>query len=242
MSLEAYDNPTQSLDTLNFELAKLRVETDTITGMKDRTLQNTEKVMALLRRADVLEQKYIEWQKSLPAPWGAKSVVWIDEVADLEHSFVHPGNVYTYGDIWKAQTHNTCRCARIYTWSIILCCTAWLRAPQDYRISPEYQLGSHRCKHLIADIVASVPYIFGREQFIDRSSSLRTNSASDPIGNHSIKGLSSSEVMWSLFAAWRSDFASDSQRRFLEGRLTYMVEVMGIHQATMAIKVSTLDP
>jgi hypothetical protein len=56
-----------------------------------------------------------------------------------------------------------------------------------------------------------------------------------------VKPLTGIFVMWPLFAAAASDFATPSQRIFLRGRLKHVAEIMGINQALILFEVTILS-
>ncbi|KUJ15368.1 uncharacterized protein LY89DRAFT_588204 [Mollisia scopiformis] len=238
LGVQAYDSIVQSFATINLKMAALRADNDQTTTLKTHTADNVEKVLALLRRAESLDQEYIEWIKALPANWAIKTVSWIDdEVPDLENSVVHPGRVDTYGELWMAYKYNIVRGCRLFIWTVILRCVAWLGDPRDYRLTPEYTTASRICQQLVEDVVASVPYFFGWNRDKDSAMVDRSQYACGATDYSSVKPLAGIFVMWPLFAAASSDFASPSQRVFLRGRLKFVAEMMGINQALILFQV-----
>jgi hypothetical protein len=220
-------------------MAALRADNDKTTTIKVHTSENVEKVLKLLRRAESLDQDYIDWIDALPASWSIKTVAWIDgEVPNLANSVIHPGRVDAYGELWMAYKYNIVRSCRLFIWTVILRCVAWLGDPRDYRLSPEYTTASRICQQLVEDIVSSVPYFFGWNR--DKDSAMADNSnfacgADDPTAVRPLAGLF---VMWPLFSAASSDFATPTQRIFLRGRLKFVAEMMGINQALILFQVS----
>jgi hypothetical protein len=226
---------------MNLKMAQLRADNDKITSLTTHTTENLEKVLKLLRRAEALEREYIAWVENLPAAWAIKTVAWLDgDVENLETSVVHPGRVVAYGELWMAYYYNTVRTCRLYIWTTILRCVAWMSNPRDYRLSPEYTTASCACRQLIEDIIASVPYFFGWNRDKDAAMADKSNFACGVNDNTSIKGLSGIFVMWPIFTAAASDFASPSQRLYLRGRLRYIAEQMGINQAAILLQVLSI--
>jgi hypothetical protein len=221
-------------------MAALRADTDQTTTLKLHSAENTEKVLNLLRRAEALDQEYLGWIKALPAGWEIKTVAWVDgNIEDLSTSLVHPGRVDAYGELWMAYKYNFVRACRLFIWTTILRCAAWLGIPRDYRLTPEFTAASRMCRPLIEDIVASVPYFFGWNSKNDAAMNARANFAcgtNDP----TVKPLTGIFVMWPLYTAATSDFASPSQRIFLRGRLKHIAEIMGINQAHILFQVFAL--
>lgn len=224
-------------------MAQLRADNDKTTSVAAHTTENLEKVLKLLRRAEALEKEYVEWIENLPADWAITTVAWIDgDVGDLETSIIHPGRVVAYRELWVAYYHNIVRSCRLYIWTTILRCVAWMSAPRDYRLSSEYTTASNACRQLVEDIIASVPYFFGWNRNKDVAMADRSNFACGVNDDASIKGISGVFVMWPIFSAAASDFASPSQRVYLRGRLRYIAEQMGINQAGILLQVIRFIP
>lgn len=238
LGVEAYDDIVQSFAILNLKMAALRADNDQTTTLKTHTAENVEKVLKLLRRAEALDQDYMDWIKDLPPNWEIKTVSWIDgEVSDLENSLVHPGRVDAYGELWMAYKYNIVRGCRLFIWTVILRCVAWLGDPRDYRLTPEYAMATRVCQQLVEDIVSSVPYFFGWNRTTNSAMADKSNFACGATDYTAVRPLAGLFVMWPLFAAASSDFASPSQRIFLRARLKYVAEIMGINQALIMWQV-----
>jgi hypothetical protein len=243
MGVQAYDDIIQSFAAVNLKMAALRADNDKTTTLKTHTAENVEKVLKLLRRAEALDQEYMDWIKALPATWTIRTVAWIDgEVPDLTTSLVHPGRVDAYGELWMAYKYNIVRACRLFIWTVILRCVAWLGDPRDYRLTPEYTTASRICQQLIEDIVSSVPYFFGWNRDRDAAMADKSNFACGTTDYTAVRPLAGLFVMWPLFVAASSDFASPSQRIFLRSRLKYVAEIMGINQAIILFQVQLVHP
>lgn len=219
-------------------MAALRAENDLATSLKDHTPANTETVVALIQRAENLEQEYLAWLDALPPSWAITTVDWVDDIGgDLSDSIVHPGRVDAYGELWMVYKYNIVRACRINIQNTILRCIAWLRDPQDYRFTPEYAAATHVCRQLIEDIVATVPYFFGWNRDKNIAMADRSNFACGTNDFTTTKPLAGLFGMWPFFTAATSDFSSPSQVQFLRGRLKYIAETMGINQAGILFHV-----
>jgi hypothetical protein len=219
-------------------MAQLRADNDKITSLAVHSTENLESVLKLLRRAEALDREYLDWIENLPAAWTIKTVAWIEgDIGNLETSIVHPGRVVAYGELWMAYYYNIVRSCRLYIWTTILRCVAWMSNPRDYRLSPEYMTASGTCRQLIEDIIASVPYFFGWNRDKDMAMADRSSFACGTNDDGSIKGLAGIFIMWPIFTAAVSDFASPSQRVYLRGRLRYIAEQMGVNQASILLQV-----
>lgn len=222
-------------------MAALRADNDKTTTLQNHTTENLEKVLRLLRRAEALEQEYLEWIGSLPSNWSIKTVAWIDgHIDDLAESMIHPGRLDAYRELWMAYFHNTVRACRLYIWTTILRCVAWISNLQDYRLSSEYITASTVCRQLIEDIVSSVPFFFGWNRANNTAMADKSNFACGINSDPSTQGLAGIFVMWPIFSAAASDFCLPSQRTYLRGRLRHIAEMIGISQATILLQVSSI--
>jgi hypothetical protein len=242
MAVEADDPVVQTFAAVNLKMAALRADTET-TMLKLRSTENTDKVMKLLQRAQALDEEYLDWIKALPPGWEIKTVAWVDSaVQNLSTSLVHPGRVDAYGELWMAYKYNIVRSCRLFIYTTILRCVAWLGKSPDYRLTPEYTTASRICRQLVEDIVASVPYFFGWNSENDGAMKARANFACGSTDDPAVKPLTGIFVMWPLFAAAASDFATPSQRIFLRGRLKHVAEIMGINQALILFESQLVHP
>ncbi|KAF4626606.1 hypothetical protein G7Y89_g11546 [Cudoniella acicularis] len=243
MAVPAKDGLSHQFASLNIKVADLRSDTDIVTVMP-HTSKNYEAVLKLLRQAEELEREYEEWFSKLKGPWEVKSVAWIDssEISDLTTSLVHPGKVDSYSEMWMAYHHNIGRSSRLFIWATILRCIAWLCDSRDYSLTPEYNKASQVCRQLIEDTVASVPFVFGWKKGINEFMADNSSFACGSTENPEVKSLWGIFVMWPLFAAASSDFASVSQRTFLRGRLSYISEALGIYQASVLLRFNIFFP
>lgn len=239
MEIDSHNEVKQEFARLNLLTADLRAETDKTTTRSSRAPSDIEAVLKLLRKAEDLEKKYVEWEDSMPRSWEYKTISWVDiQGADATSSSYHPGRIDSYGELWMLYTYNTARSCRLFVWTTILRCVAWLAHPRDYRLTPEYATAARVCGNLIADIVASIPCFFGLNGQNEMCLVDGSNFACGSNNNSVPKGLSGVFSMWPMFSAAASDFATPSQRAFLKGRLKFIAETMGINQAAVLLKVS----
>lgn len=141
-------------------MSTVQADNKATTKLAERSIENIEKVIDLLRRAERLEKQYGDWIEALPPSWVVRTSDWAEfEPSDLAASLVYPGKVYTFGDLWMANKYNVARSCRILIWSTILRCIAWLTGPNDYMMASQYIEGSRKCRTLIEEITASVPFV-----------------------------------------------------------------------------------
>ncbi|KAK2629892.1 hypothetical protein QTJ16_000712 [Diplocarpon rosae] len=243
MSVSGGDPIIERLAAANLKMAQLRADNNAITTVRDRTAERVDEVLNLLRRAEALDKEYTDWVEALPPSWQIKTVAWIDcEVDDLSNSVVHPGRVLSYGELWMASRYSLVRGCRLFIWTTILRCVAWLGPHGDYRSTPQYTNAHRVCCELIEDIVASVPYFFGWNRGKDSAMADGSNFACGPGHSSSVESLAGIFAMWPIFAAATSDFASPSQRIFLRGRLKTIADTMGINQALIMFQATLRHP
>ncbi|EPE32306.1 Zn2/Cys6 DNA-binding protein [Glarea lozoyensis ATCC 20868] len=243
MSVPAKDECSNAFARLNIRVANLRGDYSEIAAHPSRTAADYDAVFDLLQRAKALEQDYANWFDTLEGPWAVTPVNWIDyPISDLQNSLIHPGRVDAYTEMWMAYHHNIGRSSRLITWTTILRCVAWLCNPEDYRLTEEYATATQVCRGLIEDIVASVPYIFGWNKQNDEHMADRSSFACGTTDSPNVKSLWAIFVMWPIFSAANSDFALPSERTFLRGRLKYVNENLGIHQASVLLHMPVQFP
>lgn len=179
-------------------------------------------VASLLGAAEALEAEYAAYVKALPMAWTPLTVRYMTEAdPTIMAGIPYAGRVDAYVDMFVCYYLNWARAARLYVHNIALRCRAWLAGPDaDHAALPEWAAARVVCRALIADIVASVPYVFGWAH-------TRHAPGSQP---PSLSGLF---CMWPVFAAASSDFATEPQRVFLKRTLRYVSEEMGIGQAAI---------
>lgn len=239
-SFASEDKVQHEVSVLNLKVADLRAESHRICTLEAHTTENIGKVLSHLRKAELIEEEYVQWSENLPDEWTPRVAAWIDEIAEKDLAFAtcFPGRVDIYAELWMATTHNIARASRLFILTTILRCTAWLSSGLDYRLAPEYVDVSRKASLLIDDIISSVPFFFGWN-IKDNDFPMVENSYF-PCGNNSRisgKGVTGVWAIWPVFAAAASDFASDSQRLWLRGRLKYIAEDLGIRQAEMLLRV-----
>lgn len=229
------DETAQFVTKLNLRVAEMRAELNHMLASSPRTPENFEKVLALMRRAQGMESEYLSWEDALPDCWRVRTVAWVDNVpeGDFNKADVCPGKVDMYDDIFIASVWNMARVSRLFISGIVIRCAAWVCAPVDYRTTPEYATAARLGVDMICDIVASIPYHLGWRTD-DRGQLTAGDMSGFACGADNIaspKALGGFFCIWPLFSASCSDFTTDSQRKWIKGRLLYISETMGMNQA-----------
>ncbi|KAE9375062.1 hypothetical protein N431DRAFT_534079 [Stipitochalara longipes BDJ] len=229
---------SQRYALLNLYVAELRADNNKITTLSPHMACNTEIVVEFLTRAEELEKQYRDWQRNQALCWEPATVAWIDdddETIDLSTAEAFPGRVETFTELTAGYRYNIARSSQILIWTSILRAVAWRRYPNDYRLTSSYSKARQRCIELIDGIIASIPYFLGWEGCPEGALAGTTQSA---CGNQSKAiGVGAFYVMWPMFVAANSDFATVEQRAFVKARLVHIAENLGINQAYQLIKV-----
>jgi hypothetical protein len=233
---------SQAVSELILRVTELRADVNRAMMLMPRTAENATKIQDLMLRAQKLEAGFLDWLPNVPEEWKYKTVAWMDAVPgqDPGKSEVFPGKVDMYTDLSISSLWNMYRVSRLFLSGIVIRCAAWLCAPVDYRTTPEYANSSRLGVDMINDMVASIPYHLG---WIGEKGKFRT-------GNHSgfacgdedsgnAKVLGAYFLVWPLFTALCSDFATDAQRKYITGRLNFMAENLGLSQAAVLSHVSS---
>lgn len=170
---------------------------------------------------------------------------WIDDTSGgvggeglegIENLKAYPGRMDEYVDISIATAFNMMRASRIMLQGDIVRTSAYLCPTwQDYRITEEYNDAVRVSKGLIEDIIASIPYFLGRGEGSGDEGKGKGKRPERSFVGTSALGLF---VTWPLMMVKMSDYSSERQRRWAEGRLRFIADELGIGQALMFSKAS----
>lgn len=236
------DDVAQRYALLNLYVAELRADNNKVTTLSPHVACNTEIVVEFLARAEELEKQYRDWTEAHASCWAPTAVAWIDNVDAMDFATVEafPGRVEEFADLTAGYRYNIARSSQILVWTSILRTTAWTGYPADYRLSSTYSRARQRCIELIDGIIASVPYFLGLKT---RPEGALAGDSQSACGTSTlVKGVGAFYVMWPMFVAANSDFATPEQRAFVKGRLVYIAENLGVNQASKLIQVCLHSP
>lgn len=233
----------QEITRLNIRVAELRAEVNKFMTMAPRTTDNMEKVLGLMRLAQDIEDEFVVWQSTLPPEWLPKATIWEgDDLVEGREAewLVYPGLVECFTDMWQASVWQMSRVSRLFLSGIVVRCSAWLCAPGDYRETPEYATAVSLGSEMLAKIISVIPFLLGWG-FRDLDGNKKVDTVDN--GDFAVGGggfgtqkahpraLGGFFALWPLFTVACSDFADDSQRRWVTGRLRWITEEMGVNQA-----------
>lgn len=238
---DAVNDPHASnAQRLSLKTSELRAEVTATMATLSRTPENVETMRILMRRAQALDKEIADWMRNLPEMWHYKTLCWQGPIPDGEYADaeVFPGRVDIYNDFWIASVYNVARTTRLYLGSIIVRCAAWICSPVDYRTTPEYASVSRICADTISDIIASVPYHLGwhiKRRDLFKNHALSGFACGEDDG---LKGLGGYFLTWPLATVVSQDYATDNQRAYVKGRLTYIADGLGIKYGHILSQVS----
>lgn len=216
---------------------------------------NKSKVLGLLARAKAAKQAYISWvnKRQQSELWNFGPAAFIESLPEginLLESEVFPGRADVYHEMWVASIWNMARTAGLLYSSIIVRCAAWLSPQTDFHFLPEFAEASRFDRKIVSDMIASVPFLLGwhkrqsRKDFLVNpnmpSYSLSGFACGDdgPAANaQQGKALGGYFSMWPMFVAASSDFCTDAESLWIQGRLRFISDHMGIHQANFFASV-----
>lgn len=233
------DDAASFVTKLNLRIAELRCEINAALTTYPRTPEYFQEVTNLMKRAQAMEQEYLDWEATLPDELRPHTVAWVDQVpgGDITEAEVCPGKVDMYGDFWTANMWNSSRVARLFISGVIVRCAAWVCSPVDYRTTPEYAQAVRLCGDLVTDLIAAVPFCLGWR--VGEGATLKTADLSgfrsDAAGPP--KAIGGFLVIWPLFSITNTDYISDSSRLWAKGRLMYISDFLGLNHAKVLSKV-----
>ncbi|KUJ23718.1 uncharacterized protein LY89DRAFT_603906 [Mollisia scopiformis] len=238
------DNLPAICARLNLEVATLHAKCNSVLTSASKTLtSDLESVLEVLKLAKALDAEFKEWEASLPRSWRYGIVAWIDEDecddADLEDMKAFPGRTDEYVDISIATAFNMMRASRMMLCGDIVRASAWLCPTyQDYRTMPEFGAAVRTSKDLIEDILASVPYFLGGGPGNPPLAERPQSGKASLVGTAAL-GLF---ITWPLMVCKMSDYATERQRKWAEGRLRFIANDLWIGQARLFSKINAKLP
>jgi len=240
-----HDENAAACQRLSLMASELRAEVTNIMVTLSRTPENIELILALMRRAQSVDREIAEWMRALPENWRSRTLCWqpmLPPDADYAKAEVFPGRVDVYHDFWMASVWNNARTARLILMSLTVRCAAWACSPVDYRTTPEYAGAARIAIDMITDILASVPYHLGwhvkRKQVLEGQTETGFACGEDD----GMKGLAGYFLTWPLACTMIQDYLTDNQRRWVQGRLRYIGDELGVRYAHILAQLQVRIP
>ncbi|RYP69795.1 hypothetical protein DL771_005904 [Monosporascus sp. 5C6A] len=242
---DAVKNPQASeCQRVCIKTSELRGEVERLMTVLQRTPENIEIILDVIRRCQTVDQEAVSWMDNLPEHWRYKTVAWENHVpnGDYSKAEVFPGRVDVYADIYIASVWNLARTARMILHTMIVRCAAWVCAPVDYRTTPEYATAVRTCVELSTDIIACVPYHLGwhlkRGDAVQRAQ-LGGFACGEEDGTKALAGYF---LAWPLIGVSSQDYTTDAQRAWISGRLRHIGDELGVKYATALSEVKLRVP
>lgn len=238
------DTVSAECQRINIKAGELSAEITRLIGTMARTPENMELVLDLSKRAQIFDMECVRWMKRVPEGWQWRTVAWEDSVpgGDFAKADVYPGRVDVYRDFYIASVWNMVRVSRLILASLVVRCAAWGCSPVDYRTTTEYATAARTCVDTITDIIASVPYHLGWHLKPERKHLLEKQLSGFACGeDNALKGLAGYFLTWPLGCIQGQDYTTDSQRRWIKGRLKYIADELGVKYAHLICKVSAIS-
>lgn len=216
-------------EQLNYRAAKLQADAHKFISAAAFS-DNRSRITDITQECQKLNDEFENYAAMMPPEFCWRMVAWEprhprDDCSDME---VFPGRVDMYNDLSIARLWNSMRCARLMLLCTIVRCEAWRTYPVDYRTAPTYTTIARTCAELIADIIASVPYLSGlpvvegRVVRSPRLSGLRCGN------DDRRKGVMGYFLLWPLTSILWQDYLTAAQRTWVKGRLKYIGTELGI--------------
>ncbi|GJC77758.1 white-opaque regulator 2 [Colletotrichum liriopes] len=238
------DESAAQCQRLNIKTAELRAEVTRLMSTVARSPENIDIMLDMIRRAQTVDQEFVNWMRNTPDYFQYTTVAWEDNVpnGDYAKAEVFPGRVDVYQDFWIASVWNMARVSRLILASVIVRCAAWVCSPVDYRTTPEYATAARTCVDTISDIIASVPYHLGwhlkRPELLERA-----NISGFACGlEESQKGLPGYFLTWPLACLHGQDYTTDAQRAWVVGRLKFIGDELGVKYAHILSQMQVRIP
>lgn len=238
------DKTATTCQALIMKTNVLRAEVTRVLTANVRSPEVSATIMSFVERMREVDDEVTAWFEGLPEHWRYVTVAWEDHVPDGDYARaeVFPGRVDVYRDYWIASVVNTARITRLALKSTVVRCIAWVRAPADYRTTPEYATAARACSETITDILASVPYHLSWH--LKRPDILhKANLSGFACGEETVqKSLPGYFLMFPLATVANQDYCTDAQRAWVRGRFRYVAAELGVKFANVLAKVGFLTP
>ncbi|KAK2616994.1 hypothetical protein QQS21_000083 [Conoideocrella luteorostrata] len=233
--------PSSQCQRLCIQVAQMGPKIDHFLIDPTKTGPKVAKMEEMLQECRELDNELLLWSKNLPQHYAWRSVAWasIDsrnaDTSSNDEAF--PGEIHVYSDLWVSGVWNIWRCARLILASKMIRCAAWLAAPADYRTRREYALFASTCTKLITHIISCIPY-----QMSWYTEPSATGFACGEVGEDSQNSLAGFFSLYPLACVYSHDCTTDTQRRWVQGRLEYVSARHGVEYAGRVAHLSLRFP
>ncbi|KAK2608902.1 hypothetical protein QQS21_002615 [Conoideocrella luteorostrata] len=238
------DDPLGMCEHLNFCAAQLQARTHHFLINYSDATNHPIKLVELINECRDLDMTLAAHGDSLRTLCDWETVAWQDgpSMHDYFSADVFPGRIDVYGDRFVVRHWNFMRSSRLMLYSTMVRLAARLRAPLDYRSTPEYAVAVKICTDLITDIIASVPYMLGQYPKSKRTTDDQRIAGFGCGNDAGQKCLYGCFLLWPLGCIEKQDYITDSQREWVNGRMDFISNELGLKCANRMVQVSYRIP
>lgn len=215
--------------TLTIKCSEIRMKVDKVLAEERRDPRKIQKVLELLRLAQAVSNKLSNLDQPQSAVWRLQKSKRFDESGESP-----PGEVYNFHNLYVCMIYNIIWTSHLFLTTCIFRCMAWLVSPDAWQTGEEYELAVQATKRRIADIVASLPYACTWNGYDSDCGDFAVGAR---MTNSPAKGVAGMCVYKPAFTAMMSDYATPEQKRYLQGRLKFLADVVGIKQVNVLLNV-----
>lgn len=243
--------------TLTIACCEIRMKVDRALAGGPRDPGRIQAVLDLLRTAQGISRKLSSLDQPQSAVWRVRKNAWglvwgegggggegegLGEGEEEEGGGGRPdqdggwtpADVYSFHNLYVCMIYSIVWTSHLFLTTCIFRCMAWLVSPDDWRSGEEYELVARATRRRVGDIVASMAYACSwngyREEYAEFAC------GAPELGSPS-KGVAGMCVFRPAFTAMMSDYATPEQKSYLQGRLRFLADVVGIKQVNVLLKV-----
>lgn len=218
-------------------IAKLTISCSEIRMNLDKMLRDGRRhpakiaaVLNLLRRAQAISAELSNMDQPHNAVWTVHTHSKPGDEAMAPPS----GDTYNFHNLYTCGIYYVIWVSHLFLTTCIFRCMAWLVSPDEWRTGEQYELAVEATKRRIGDIVASMPYACSWNGF---NSDYGDFAVGMTTPDSPTKGVAGMRGFRPAFTAMMSDYATPEQKEYLNERLRFLADVVGIKQVNVLLKV-----
>lgn len=243
--------------TLTITCSEIRMQVDRLLTGGRRDPRRIQAVLDILRKAQAISKKLSDLDRPQNAVWRVGTTAGAargkggrrplaagqgaagagQEEAAAAAAAVDPslGERYSFHNLYVCMIYCIIWTSHLFLTTCIFRCMAWLVSPDEWRSGAEYEAAVEVTKRRVADICAALPYACSWNGYNTGYADFVCGVASPSSPSKGVAGLC---IFRPAFTAMMSDYATAEQKEYLEGRLRFLADGVGIKQATILLKVS----
>lgn len=215
----------------SMRMLDLRSKLANLLGSPRRDSEATRKAVKILMTAQEFERRVSQYYESEDLM--AKKNLWLAK-SDANADLVYP-------DWWTATRWLNKYAFRLLICHIIADVSNWLAESTDPWPQNLGTTASQTAKEDIHNIIASIPYLCSWKGIGGDP----PKGAQSPCGSDdadSVEGITNLMVIWPLVLAAESQFVTPEQKEYVQGRLGWIGENMGVKHAAVVCEVRSEPP